>query len=192
MRSRTIVVTASDEKFFPLASELLSSIEAAAPTRSFDVGVLDLGLSPQSRVIVARRAAHVVTPQWDYPLTMFRDAPANIAQNITARAHLPRHFPGYDTYMWIDADAWVQRLEGIELYISAAEQFGFTVTPECDRSYAEFYGSMSVLDYRLGAYRLCFNDDLAMKLALFPTINAGVFAARRDAPHWQRWSEVLG
>jgi len=107
---------------------------------------------------------------------------------MTARPQLPKWFPGYDIYVWIDADAWVQDWKAVRLYISSAQKLTFAITPETDRS----YHPLDIYQWQLRNCRLCFNEDFAQKLALFPVINSGVFAATADAPHWQEWSTVLG
>ena len=39
--------------------------------------------------------------------------------------------------------------------------------------------------------RKAFDGKTARRLFPFPTINAGVFAMRGDAPHWARWQELI-
>ena len=46
-----------------------------------------------------------------------------------ARPFLPRHFPGYETYLWIDADAWLQDWRAVELYVAAACGDRLAITP---------------------------------------------------------------
>ena len=38
-----------------------------------------------------------------------------------SRAFLPKYFPSYEKYLWIDCDAWVQEWSAIELYFKACE-----------------------------------------------------------------------
>jgi hypothetical protein len=40
--------------------------------------------------------------------------------------------------------------------------------------------------------RVCFDRQTAERLIRYPLINAGVFRAQADAPHWQGWAELLG
>jgi lipopolysaccharide biosynthesis glycosyltransferase len=189
---KAIVITGSNSHYAPLTDGLLASIEDSARADSVDMGILDVGLTAEQAETLRQRQINVVTPNWDYDLNYFRAAPPSFFKSMTARPHLPRYFPGYEIYVWIDADAWVQDWQAIRLYISTAQKFSFAITPECDRSYLPFLGSGSVYDWQLRNYQICFNNELAQKLAHFPVLNCGVFAARADAPHWQEWSEMLG
>ena len=38
-----------------------------------------------------------------------------------SRAFLPKYFPKYEKYLWIDCDAWVNNWESVELYFKACE-----------------------------------------------------------------------
>lgn len=131
-------------------------------------------------------------PGWDYDVSEFSEPPPQFFRSMTARPHLPRHFPGYDVYMWIDADCWVQEWKAAKAYIEYAEKYGFVVTPECDRSYLPFYSTKSVLEFAFICFAECIDKAGAQRLAQFPLINSGVFAARHDAAHWGKWSSGLG
>lgn len=155
-------------------------------------GVLGLGLSAEQRELLENKGIVVVEPGWDYDVKEFTEPAPQFFKSMTARPHLPRHFPGYDVYMWIDADAWVQDWSAVQAYIQYAQKYGFVVTPECDRSYLPFYAATSVLEFSFKCFVECVDKPSAQQLAQFPLINSGVFAARQDAPHWGKWSTGLG
>jgi lipopolysaccharide biosynthesis glycosyltransferase len=186
-----IIVTASDQNYLPLLHGLLASIEKQGDP-SPDVGILNVGFAPDVQADLRARGYQVVEPNWDYDISILKVAPLPSLRAMTARPHLPKHFPGYEVYVWIDADAWVQDWSGIELYVKCAREFGFAITPECDRSYYPYLVDGDVISWRLVMYRTCFNDEFSKGLSVFPLINSGVFAAHTDAPHWKRYSHVLG
>lgn len=190
--AKVIIISGSDAGYASLLTGLLASLEKLARADSIDIGILDLGLDGAFRMNLKRRGCLVVAPEWDYPLKLFKDRPPASFKALTARPHLRRHFPGYDLYLWIDADAWVQQWEAIRLYIDAAQRSGFAITPEVDRSYSERYATESVLSWRFRKYQKCFNNAVAESLSLLPIANSGVFAARVDAPHWAAWARTLG
>ena len=45
-------------------------------------------------------------------------------------AFLPKYFPSYEKYLWIDCDAWVNNWDSVELYFKACEdgKLGITQT----------------------------------------------------------------
>ena len=53
---------------------------------------------------------------------------------LTARPFLPRYFPGFDLYFWIDADCWVQQGDAIALFLRAARTGALAAAPEIHRS----------------------------------------------------------
>ena len=190
--TRIIIISAADNGYADLLAGLLASIEAQARDANIDIGVLDLGLEKALQTSLERRGVAVIPPDWDYSLELFRSKPPDFFRAMTARPHLRRYFPGYDLYLWLDADTWVQDWTAVELYIDAAQRSGFAATPEVDRSYDPYYRDSSVIDWRYSCFRKCFDEELAQQLAPFPLVNCGVFAARADAPHWDAWSQLLG
>jgi hypothetical protein len=192
LAAKAIVITGVDSAYVPLANGLLSSLKDGAAADSIEIGVLDLGLSTNHLEDFKQRGLNVVAPDWDYDPNIFRTKPSSHFKAMTARPHLPRHFPGYDIYMWLDADTWVQDWNTIRCYLASAERTSFAVAPECDRSYSPFYRNGHFSGWYERCLKYCFNDSFAHQLSYFPVINSGVFAAKASAPHWQEWSRVLG
>jgi len=104
----------------------------------------------------------------------------------TARPFLPQHFQGYDTYLWIDADVWLQNWRGVELYSLGAQNSDLTITPHTDRAYP--YDS-SVYSYRHERFELAYGKAVADELAPQQHMNAGIFAARADSSLWAHWAD---
>ena len=190
--ARTILVSASDATFFPLLEELHASVEQGVRQDGLDIGALDVGFAPGQRETLEKRGVLVREAAHDYPPSIFRTAPKPFFRAMTARPHLPRYFPGYDLYLFLDADCWVQDWEAARLYLSAAQAKGLAVTPELDRSYSILYSEETVAEWRLKIFRLCFAEAIARKFAAFPLINTGLFAARADSAVWEKWSVLLG
>jgi hypothetical protein len=110
-----------------------------------------------------------------------------------ARPFLPRHFPGYEMYLWIDADAWLQDRRAVELYCTAAGHDRIAITPEIDRAYKRHYKRPKWFGWTLAwkNYREAFGWRVADRLGRNPMVNCGVFALHRDAPHWAAWARVM-
>ena len=51
------------------------------------------------------------------------------------RAFLPKYFPNYKKYLWIDADAWVNSWDAIELYFKGCENEKLSIATSADRAY---------------------------------------------------------
>jgi hypothetical protein len=185
-----LIVSGADSGYFPLLRDLVLSIKvlrADAP-----IGILDVGLLPDQRKWLAQHVAHLVTPGWDIVFPGQAQTPeARKAQ--FARPFLPRHFPGYETYLWIDADAWVQDWRIVRLYVEAARGGKLAIVPEIDRAYKRHYKRPKWFGLTLTwkNYREAFGWRVADRLGRNPMVNCGVFALRADAPHWHIWGRII-
>jgi len=189
---KTIIISASDARFYPLLQDLHQSIREGARRDGMDIGVLDLGLKEEQLADLKQAGTLTCVPGPDHDPSIFRIAPAPTFRAMTARPHLPKYFPGYDVYVFLDADCWVQDWEAVRLYVTAAERVGLAVTPECDRSYTPLLVGMTVAEWRHQTFLTCLGEPLAKELAQYPMINTGLFAARADSNAWASWAEVLG
>jgi hypothetical protein len=187
---RLLIVSGADCAYFPLLSDTVLSVRAQCPTAA--IGILDVGLEPEQRAWLAQRVTHLVHPGWDIEFPGRVLIPeARKAQ--FARPFLPRHFPGYGTYLWIDADAWLQDWRAVELYANAARGGELAITPEIDRAYKRHYKRPKLFGRTLAwkNYREAFGWRAADRLGRNPMVNCGVFALRGDAPHWQAWARIM-
>lgn len=182
---RTLVVTAANDAFVPLLRGLVESLQQWTPRPCADIACLDLGLSPENRDWVALHATHIVQPEWDLPVDERVRAAHPEWRALTARPFLPRHFPGYDIYLWIDADAWIQERFAIDWYTTLAGTGQLAATPEVDRTYQI---TPDVIHWRASRMRAYFGPQAEQRLLWQTYFNAGVFALRADAPHWAAWA----
>lgn len=182
---RTLVVTAANEAYAPLLRGLIGSLQQWRPRPFTDLACLDVGLAPASREWVGQHVAHVIAPAWDLPVdTRLRDEAPHL-RALTVRPFLPRYFPGYDIYLWIDADAWVQERFALEWFLAAATGGALAAVPEVDRAYRQSVGAVGWRVRRMHSY---FGADAGHRAHWETYFNAGVFALRADAPHWRAWA----
>jgi hypothetical protein len=188
--TRLLIASGSDSGYFPLLRDTVLSI--LAQRRSVAVGVLDFGLTPDQRAWLADRVTHLVRPGWDLDFPDRERTPETRKAQLS-RPFLRRHFPGYATYLWIDADAWLQDWRAVELYVAAAGQDKLAITPEIDRSYKRHYKRPKAFGWTLSwkCYREAFGWRVADRLGRNPILNCGVFALHHDAPHWDAWARVI-
>jgi len=190
-----IICTGSDHKFAILLTELLRSIRGNAAANGIALGVLDLGLTSNSRRDVARYANHIVEPGWDIPIFKATDcadqSPWKGFRAMTARPYLPKYFPGYDVYVWIDADAWVQDWSAVEAFIAVAANGSMAIVPELHHTYAVMYDHGETRRWMHDNYVRFFGSEVAQSLWHFPILNSGVFSLRPDMPHWGHWAEDM-
>ena len=185
-----IVVSAADSGYFPLLRDAVMSVRAL--NSAVPVGVLDLGLVDEELTWLAGQGAVVVRPGWDIDFPGQNRTPQTFKAQV-ARPFLPKHFPGYDTYFWLDADAWVQEWRAVELYCTAAGRDKLAIALEIDRAYKRHYKRPKLLGMTLAwkCYREGFGLRVADRLGRNPIANCGVFALHREAPHWEAWARLL-
>jgi hypothetical protein len=188
--TRLLIASGSDSGYFPLLRDTVLSV--LAHRRNVATGILDFGLAPDQRAWLADRVTHLVRPGWDLDFPEREHTP-EIRKAQFSRPFLRRHFPGYETYLWIDADAWLQDWRAIELYIAAAGHEKLAITPEIDRAYKRHYKRPKLFGWTLAwkCYREAFGWRVADRLGRNPILNCGVFALHHDAPHWDAWARVI-
>jgi hypothetical protein len=188
--ARLLIASGADRHYFPLLRDTVLSVRAQR--RELAIGILDFGLHPEHLEWLSRRVDHIVRPDWDLDFPGRERTPEILKAQI-ARPFLRRHFPGYEIYLWIDADAWLQDGRAIDLYVQAAGQDKLAITPEIDRAYKRHYKRPKLFGWTLAwkNYREAFGWRVADRLGRNPMVNCGVFALHRDAPHWDVWARVL-
>jgi hypothetical protein len=188
--ARLLIASGADRTYFPLLRDTVLSIRAQR--REQAIGILDLGLDREHCDWLSSRVEHIVQPDWDLDFPRRRQT-AEAFKAQVARPFLRRHFPGYEMYLWIDADAWVQDARVIDLYAAAADRDKLAITPEIDRAYKRHYKRPKPFGWTLAwkNYRQAFGWLAADRLGRNPMVNCGVFALHRDAPHWDAWARVL-
>ena len=153
------------------------------------IGVLDLGMSEEQRAWVDERVRHRVRPGWDLAFRGRKNTEESYKAHV-ARAFLPRYFPDSDIYLWMDADTWLQRGEAVGVLMEAASDGSIAICPEADVGYGFLYDG-TLHRFLEKTYRRSFGRREGRALLASPPLNSGVFALRRDAPHWDAWQRAL-
>lgn len=183
---RTLIVTAANEAVVPLLRGLIGSLHQWEPRPFTNLACFDLGLAPESRGWVAHHASHIVEPGWDLPVDATLRAEKSDLRAYTVRPFLPKYFPGYDIYLWIDADAWVQERFALAWCFAAAVDGALAAAPHVDRAYRH---TPDLVGWRMSRLQAYFGQEAASRVLWDMYFNAGVFALRADAPHWAHWAK---
>lgn len=180
-----VVVTAADERFAHLARDLLNSLEPYRAQLGFAVAILDLGLSEPTRAEFAARVDRITTPTWPFrPHPLFGNNPMHLSRAV--RPFLPDLVPGFDVYVWMDADTWVQHPLALKWLIEAAAISDVAGVPTVHRAYAFSEKDRAWIYER---YRRAFGETIARELMVKPYFNSGVMAVRAGSQLWRRYAE---
>jgi lipopolysaccharide biosynthesis glycosyltransferase len=187
-RMKSIIVSGADENFAGLLTELLDSLRQWKEPLSNTIGILDVGLSESSKKQLSQYGCQIVEPTWDFVIDDNITAQKPYLRAMTSRPFLPKYFPGYDLYLWLDADTWVQNKFAVEWLFQAAKNGDIAIVPEIHRSY---YHNPGIINWRLKPLQDYFSSEAVQLYYLNRYFNTGIFALRRDAPHWNSWEKYF-
>ena len=196
---KNVIVSLADSNYFELLNELVDSIKSFEKSKDTAICILDAGLSEQQRDILSKKVDEIKSAEWDIDVPAFKVKGREWLKSQVSRAFLPKYFPGYEKYLWIDADAWVNSWYAIELYFKGCEKKKLSIATSADRAYGRvlradwFFKSFARIksqNYK-HAKSSGFSEKIARRVALKPHLNIGVFALELDAPHWDVWQKNL-
>lgn len=185
---RILFVTAATESYAPLLRGLVQSLQQWRPLPYTALACFDLGLGATTRQWLDQYATHIVEPGWDLPVSETIRIQKPHVRALTVRPFLPQHFPGYDIYLWIDADCWVQEREALDWYLAAASSGRLAIAAEVHHAY---HHTRSLFIWRAERLHGYFGIEAAQQLSWSTYYNAGLFALHANAPHWTRWKQAF-
>jgi len=196
-----VIVTGGDAKYFPLIDDLCLSVRAQRDAKAMGLTVIDAGLTPdQCTHLRDRYGAAVIKVPWEFPEAEARAGGKEHLKMSVVRAFLDRHHPDANIIAWVDADAWIQDMAPVELMFQAASQGKLAIVSQTSRyssvSMTIQYVGLGLARVRSILYKNSRNaglpEAICRKLGDKPTLNSGVFALARSAPHWDVWRARMG
>ena len=198
MKNYTIVSLA-DANYFDLLNELVNSILQFKESDDVDICILDAGLTDEQKTTLSKKVKQIKKAEWDIEVPGYKIGKKEWLKSQVSRAFLPKYFPGYKKYLWIDCDAWVNDWSSVELYFKACENGKLGIT----QTLGPGYKIMSKVKWLFGKIALIKSQnfkhavsskigiDKARKLAFAPHINIGVFSLEENSNCWKSWQENL-
>ncbi len=197
--NKYVIVSLADANYFELLNELVDSVRRFDESKDFDICILDAGLEENQIKILEKKVNKIKKAEWDIEVPNFKIKGREWLKSQVSRAFLPNYFPNYKKYLWIDADAWVNSWEAIELYIKGSENKKLAIATSADRSYGRvlraewFFRSLAKIKSQNYKHSKSsgFSEKISREVALKPHLNIGVFSLEADAPHWEIWQKNL-
>lgn len=193
--NKLTIVSFANAPYFPLLYELVISIRQQVAAESCAISIFDAGLDEAQLELLRPHVQDIVTPGWDLQRLPSYKRRKEHLKAFTCLPFIPRYFPGYEVYIWLDADCWVADWSAIELFVEGARRGKLAICPSVDRAYrtVEFidwflHRPMQVRTFLYKHVKRAFGRRAAVELALHPELNTGAFALHRDAPHWAAWA----
>ena len=196
---KNVIISLADSNYFELLEELVDSIKSFKESENTAICILDAGLSDEQKKILSSKVDQIKSADWDIEVPGYKVKGKEWLKSQVSRAFLPKYFPNYEKYLWIDADAWVNSWEAVDLFLRGCENNKLSIATSADRAYgrvlrAEWvfggFARIKSQNYK-HAKSSGFSEKIARQVALKPHLNIGVFALELNAPHWNVWQKNL-
>jgi len=194
-----VIVSLADANYFDLLNELVDSIKSFQESSKVAICILDAGLSMDQIEILSKKVDEIKKAEWDIEVPGYKVKGKEWLKSQVSRAFLPKYFPNYDKYLWIDCDAWVHDWTSIDLYFKACEKGKLGITQTMGPGYRIMskakwiFGKIALIKSQNFKHavssKIGLND--ARKLAFAPHINIGVFSLKGSSPCWNNWQKNL-
>ena len=196
---KNVIVSLADTNYYPLLNELINSIKRFEKSRDIAICILDAGLSDQQKDELSSKVDEIKSAEWDIKVPDSKIKGREWLKSQVSRAFLPKYFPNYEKYLWIDCDAWVNDWQTIELYFKACEIEKLGITQTIGRGYKItsrvdwVFGKLAIIKSQnfKHAIKSKISYEKARKLAFAPHINIGVFSLEKKSTTWEKWQENL-
>ena len=194
-----VIVSLADSNYFDLLNELVDSIKSFKESSEVAICILDAGLSSEQIEILSKKVDEIKKAEWDIEVPGYKIRGKEWLKSQVSRAFLPKYFPNYDKYLWIDCDAWVHDWASIDLYFKACEKGKLGITQTMGPGYKIMskakwiFGKIALIKSQNFKHAVSSKIGLnnARKLAFAPHINIGVFSLKGDSPCWNNWQKNL-
>ena len=196
---KQVIVSLADANYFPLLDELINSIKRFNEIRDVAICVLDAGLTQKQKEILSLKVDEIKTAEWDIEVPDNKIKGREWLKSQVSRAFLPKYFPSYEKYLWIDCDAWVNNWETVKLYFKACDDGKLGITQTIGPGYKItsrvnwIFGKLAIIKSQnfKHAVKSNISYEKARKLAFAPHINIGVFSMEKNSTSWKSWQENL-
>jgi hypothetical protein len=196
---KNVIVSLADSNYFELLNELIDSIIRFEKSKKVAICILDAGLTKDQKLILSKKVDEIKSAEWDIDVPAFKVLGKEWLKSQVSRAFLPKYFPNYEKYLWIDCDAWVNDWNSVELYFQACENGKLGITQTLGPGYKIMskvkwlFGKIAIIKSQnfKHAIKSKIGLDKARKLAFAPHINIGVFSLEKNSPGWKSWQKNL-
>ena len=196
---KNVIVSLADANYFLLLEELINSIKRFKESENIAICILDAGLTQEQREKLSKKVDEIKSAEWDIKVPEYKTKGKEWLKSQVSRAFLPKYFPNYEKYLWIDCDAWVNNWNCVDLYFKACENGKLGITQTIGPGYKItskvnwLFGKLAIIKSQnfKHAVKSKISYSKARKLAFAPHINIGVFSLEKNSPGWENWQKNL-
>ena len=196
---KNVIVSLADSNYFNLLNELIDSIKQFDQSNSVAICILDAGLEKAQLNELSSKVDEIKNAEWDIQVSSIKVRGKEWLKSQVSRAFLPKYFPNYEKYLWIDCDAWVNDWNAVDLYFKACENGKLGITQTIGPGYRIMskvnwlFGKIAVIKSQNFKHAISskIGMDAARKLAFAPHVNIGVFSLQKNSSCWDVWQKNL-
>ena len=196
---KNVIVSLADSNYFQLLDELINSIKRFKESSNVAICILDAGLTNEQKKILSTKVDEIKLAEWDIEVPDNKIKGREWLKSQVSRAFLPKYFPSYEKYLWIDCDAWVNDWNTIEIYFKACDDGKLGITQTIGPGYKItskvnwVFGKLAIIKSQNFKHAIKSNIsyEKARKLAFAPHINIGVFSLEKNSISWKSWQKNL-
>jgi len=196
---KNVIVSLADANYFPLLEELVDSIKRFRESKDVAICILDSGLTSDQKNSLLKKVDEIKPAEWDIQVPPDKVKGKEWLKSQVSRAFLPKYFPNYEKYLWIDCDAWVNDWNCLELYFKACDNEKLGITQTIGPGYKItsrvnwLIGKLAIIKSQnfKHAIKSKIGYEKARKLAFAPHINIGVFSLNKNSKVWEIWQKNL-
>ena len=196
---KNVIVSLADSNYFQLLDELINSIKRFKESSNVAICILDAGLTNEQKKILSPKVDEIKLAEWDIEVPDSKIKGREWLKSQVSRAFLPKYFPSYEKYLWIDCDAWVNDWNTIEIYFKACDDGKLGITQTIGPGYKItskvnwVFGKLAIIKSQnfKHAVKSNISYEKARKLAFAPHINIGVFSLEKNSISWKSGQKNL-
>ena len=196
---KNAIVSLADANYFPLLDELINSIKRFKESSEVAICILDAGLTKEQKEKLSNKVDEIKSAEWDIEVPNSKVKGKEWLKSQVSRAFLPKYFPDYEKYLWIDCDAWVNDWNCVELYFKACDNGKLGITQTIGPGYKItskvnwIFKKLAIIKSQNFKHAVKSNIgyEKARKLAFAPHINVGVFSLEKNSNTWASWQKNL-
>ena len=196
---KNVIVSLADANYFSLLEELVDSIKRFRESQDVAICILDAGLTSDQKNSLLKKVDEIKPAEWDIQVSPEKVKGKEWLKSQVSRAFLPKYFPNYEKYLWIDCDAWVNDWNCLELYFKACDNEKLGITQTIGPGYKItsrvnwLIGKLAIVKSQnfKHAIKSKIGYEKARKLAFAPHINIGVFSLNKNSKVWEIWQKNL-
>tara|TARA_B100000886_G_scaffold43138_1_gene26453 strand:+ start:1445 stop:2356 length:912 start_codon:yes stop_codon:yes gene_type:complete len=196
---KNVIVSLADANYFPLLNELINSVKSFENSQEIAICILDAGLTDKQKNDLLLKVDEIKKAEWDIKVPDNKIKGREWLKSQVSRAFLPKYFPKYNKYLWIDCDAWVNDWDAVKLYFKACDDSKLGITQTIGPGYKItskvnwIFGKLAIIKSQNFKHAIKSNIsyDKARKLAFAPHINIGVFSLEKESSIWKIWQDNL-